>query len=358
MIRERVLPPVGITKLKPLYGWGDVKPIFPNRRPGLLSFFPIFERLASDDGPRISNGLDRVAGRSVCLLPGPGLQRKKTGAVPFPRNGFGSIAIVLTRPPNLALTAAGGRREVWGRMESVGLIGIHYQGKLYEFSTNNARISWEVSPWGHWYMQAETAEYGVELIATTDRPGTPLRAPTRAGLIFICRDTMHGYLNLRLKQRHRQGHTVVLQAKSSLCGLEVGGEPWDEPWTVASGPIDLIWLSNGGSLLEKIGLECLRPFISDNSGIYREQQWWLIRTQRLSWKTLQLWCDRCPRFSLVTSLLPSISSRYPVTLISLSIVLSASGSRASAQPVISCRCRNQPHQVSSPLLRCSLTHLG
>jgi tocopherol cyclase len=43
-------------------------------------------------------------------------------------------------------------------------------------------------------MQAENADYEVELTSTTDKPGTPLRAPTEQGLIFFCRDTMQGQL--------------------------------------------------------------------------------------------------------------------------------------------------------------------
>jgi len=69
----------------------------------------------------------------------------------------------------------------------------------------------------------------VELTGTTDLPGTLLRAPTEQGLIFCCRDTMQGNLTLELKEV--SNHQTILKATSYLCGLEVGGSPWDETYT-------------------------------------------------------------------------------------------------------------------------------
>jgi tocopherol cyclase len=79
-------------------------------------------------------------------------------------------------------------------------------------------------------MQARNAEYEVELTGTTDKPGTPLRAPTEQGLIFVCRDTMQGQLTLELRDRRRGKSKSILKAHSSVCGLEIGGGPWQEPW--------------------------------------------------------------------------------------------------------------------------------
>lgn len=80
-------------------------------------------------------------------------------------------------------------------------------------------------------MTASTSRYRVELTATTQQPGTALRAPTAQGLVFACRDTMHGYLTLKLWQRQAQGDSLLLTATSSLCGVEVGGAPWDTVWS-------------------------------------------------------------------------------------------------------------------------------
>ncbi len=115
-------------------------------------------------------------------------------------------------------------------MESAALIGIHYQGKFYEFVPWNSEVSWQIQPWGSWQMQARNSHYEVELTASTDQPGTPLRAPTERGLIFFCRDTMQGQLSLELRERHNGKSKTILKARSSVCGLETGGQPWEETW--------------------------------------------------------------------------------------------------------------------------------
>ncbi|MDX2097900.1 MAG: tocopherol cyclase family protein, partial [Leptolyngbyaceae cyanobacterium bins.59] len=130
--------------------------------------------------------------------------------------------------PDLALTAGGGRRGVLGWMESVAMVGVHYQQQFYEFVPWNAIVRWEIAPWGHWRMWAENATYRIELVGTTDRPGTPLRAPTRQGLVYACRDTMQGILTLTLWERFSGRR--ILTATSSQGGLEVGGGPWDGVW--------------------------------------------------------------------------------------------------------------------------------
>jgi tocopherol cyclase len=80
-------------------------------------------------------------------------------------------------------------------------------------------------------MQARNSEFEILLTGTTDLPGTPLRAPTEKGLRFCCRDTMQGQLSLELRRsRQHSGNQLILEATSSLCGLEIGGEPWDTPW--------------------------------------------------------------------------------------------------------------------------------
>ncbi|NES24136.1 MAG: hypothetical protein F6K41_35800, partial [Symploca sp. SIO3E6] len=137
---------------------------------------------------------------------------------------------------DLALTAGGGIRKVLWWEESAALVGIHYRGKFYEFVPWNSQVTWQIQPWGNWQMQARNAEYEVELTGTTNLPGTPLRAPTQQGLIFFCRDTMQGKLTLELRERSTNKSKTILKASSSVCGLEIGGGPWQEPWnSIAKG---------------------------------------------------------------------------------------------------------------------------
>jgi tocopherol cyclase len=80
-------------------------------------------------------------------------------------------------------------------------------------------------------MTARNARYEVKLMGTTSQAGTPLRAPTQDGLAFCCRDTMNGQITLELRELHIGGRsTSIVEAQSSLCGLEVGGGPWDDVW--------------------------------------------------------------------------------------------------------------------------------
>jgi tocopherol cyclase len=115
-------------------------------------------------------------------------------------------------------------------MESVAMIGLHYQGKFYEFVPWNSQVEWEIQPWGRWQMKASNSNYEIELTGTTDLSGTPLRAPTVEGLRYCCRDTMQGKVNLELRELNGRKSKVILKAKSFLCGLEVGGGSWDNFW--------------------------------------------------------------------------------------------------------------------------------
>jgi len=89
-------------------------------------------------------------------------------------------------------------------------------------------------------MQAHNSEYEIEVRASCDRPGTPLRAPTQNGLVFICKDTMHGRVTLTLRRYHAQGVTQILKAHSHLCGLEIGGGPWQTDWVSAPIPAQAV----------------------------------------------------------------------------------------------------------------------
>ncbi|NES07446.1 MAG: tocopherol cyclase, partial [Okeania sp. SIO2F4] len=45
-----------------------------------------------------------------------------------------------------------------------------------------------------------------------------------------CRDTMRGNLTLKLREVRDGYSKLILDARSDLCGLEVGGESWEQPW--------------------------------------------------------------------------------------------------------------------------------
>jgi len=216
-------------EIEPVYGWGSTGSLQQSTA-GWLSFLPIFEpgwQILMAHG--LATGWIEWQGMRYSFANAPAYSEKNWGRA-FPQKWFWLNCNSFDGEPDLALTAGGGRRGVLWWMESVAMVGVHYQGKFYEFVPWNSQVSWQIEPWGTWRMEARNAEYEIELIGSTDQPGTALRAPTAKGLLFVCRDTMLGQVTLKL--RHRQGlqSREILEASSSLCGLEVGGGPWDEAW--------------------------------------------------------------------------------------------------------------------------------
>ncbi len=218
----------------PVYGWGDTK------RPqkataGWLSYLPIF-----DPGWQVLMAHGRASGWIDWngdwyeLTDAPAYAEKNWGRS-FPQKWFWINCNSFREHADLSLTAVGGIREVLGWRESVGLMGLHYQGKFYQFDGWNAQLSWCVQPWGRWEMTAipsgtasqHTPSLTIKLLGTTTHTGNYVRVPTAEGLKFNCRDTMSGNLSLELRESSGK---LLINATSSLAGLEIGGTPWDEPW--------------------------------------------------------------------------------------------------------------------------------
>lgn len=216
-------------EIQPIYGWGNRDGIQQSTA-GWLSYFPIFEpgwQILMAHG--LATGWIEWLGKRYEFTNAPAYSEKNWGHA-FPTKWFWINSNSFEDEPDLALTAGGGIRSVLWWMESAALIGIHYRGKFYEFVPWNSAVSWQVQPWGRWQMQAENQYYQVELVGTTDDSGTGVRVPTQGGLNLICRDTTHGKLTLELRSRGSGKSQTILKASTSVCGLEVGGDGWIEPW--------------------------------------------------------------------------------------------------------------------------------
>lgn len=215
--------------IDPVYGWGD--PVGSQQSTaGLLSRFPIFEpgwQILMAHGR--ATGWIEWQGKRYEFISAPAYSEKNWGGA-FPQKWFWLNCNAFEDETDLALTAGGGRRGVLWWMESVAMVGIHYRGKFYSFMPWNAEVYWDISPWGRWQMQAHNHNFSIELLATTNRPGTRLRAPTAQGLLYACQDTMHGELVLQLQSRQGNRSQLLLEARSSFCGLETGGGPWQGHW--------------------------------------------------------------------------------------------------------------------------------
>ncbi|MGV2828908.1 tocopherol cyclase family protein [Myxosarcina sp. GI1(2024)] len=215
-------------QIEPIYGWGN--PQQPQQATaGWLSYLPVFEpgwQVLMAYG--LATGWIDWQGKVYHFTNAPVYTEKNWGSS-FPQKWFWINCNSFITRDDLAITAVGGIRDVLWWQEAVGLVGIHHRGQFYEFAPGNARVSWQVQPWGEWKMQAISSDYEVNLIGTTDLLGTYVRVPTARGLVFACRDTTRGQLTLELRSRHGK---TILKAKSNLAGLEIGGSPWDEPWIV------------------------------------------------------------------------------------------------------------------------------
>ncbi|WP_414542529.1 tocopherol cyclase family protein [Nostoc sp. CCY0012] len=216
-------------EIQPVYYWGNQNSIQQSTA-GWLSFLQIFEpgwQILMAHG--WASGWIDWNGKIYEFTNVPAYGEKNWGGA-FPQKWFWINCNSFDNEPDLALTAGGGKRGVLWWMESVAMIGLHYQGKFYEFVPWSAKVEWDIQPWGRWQMRARNLDYEIELTGTTPLPGTPLRAPTANGLVFCCRDTMQGKLDLELRKLNCTTSQTILKAHSDLCGLEVGGGSWDNSW--------------------------------------------------------------------------------------------------------------------------------
>ncbi|MDX2239797.1 MAG: tocopherol cyclase family protein [Leptolyngbyaceae cyanobacterium bins.302] len=212
--------------VEPVYHWGNSRAM-QQATAGWLSFLPIFE-----PGWQVlvahgwATGWIDWQGQRYEFEQAPLYAEKNWGGA-FPQKWFWIQCNAFTAMPDLTLTAVGGRRKVLGWTESVGMIGLHSQGQFYEFVPWNSTIGWHVTPWGYWHIWAENDRYVVDVIGTVAHAPAQVRVPTEQGLVFACRDTTHGDLHVKLKEKNT--HKLVLEADSQWAGLETGGE-WDGIW--------------------------------------------------------------------------------------------------------------------------------
>ena len=212
-------------KIKPVYGWGNANA--PQQATaGWLSYLPLYDpgwQITMAHG--LATGWIEWQNRKYQFTDAPAYSEKNWGTS-FPSKWFWINCNSFSNSTDLAITAGGGIRQVLWWQESVGLIGIHYRGKFYEFVPWNSQISWDIKPWGTWKMEAINDNYTVTLTGTTNLPGTYVRTPTAKGLVFNCRDTTEGKLTIELKQKAK----TIVKANSDLAGLEIGGAPWKNSW--------------------------------------------------------------------------------------------------------------------------------
>lgn len=220
-------------EIEPIYGWGRRGgPPLPTA--GWLSYLPIFEpgwQVLMAHG--LATGWVEWQGQRYEFRHAPTYMEKNWGGA-FPQRWFWIQANTFESHPDLTITAVGGQRQVLGRAETVGLVGIHFAGQRIALSSLDATVAWQVTTWGSWQMTATKHRYHVILQGSTERSPTQVRVPTREGLRFECWDTTHGNLTVQIWERspkNDQRRSLLLQATTSLAALEIGGQGWQQDWT-------------------------------------------------------------------------------------------------------------------------------
>mmetsp|Transcript_7165 Transcript_7165/g.15707 ORF Transcript_7165/g.15707 Transcript_7165/m.15707 type:complete len:688 (-) Transcript_7165:1681-3744(-) len=262
--------------IKPVAGWGNYPPLYSTggapleqrskgrkdyrqySTAGWLAYFPVFEpHWQITMAHARASGFVNWNGTLYEFDDAPFYGEKNWGGA-FPTKWFWTQCNSFENYPDLAFTSGGGIRELpfsflpGKRTETLGLIGIHYNGTFYEIVPWTGEMEWKVTPWGRWELSGRCTDkngknqFEAEIIAVTDEPGVLLRAPTKdKGMQYACRDSGFGSVTMSLWLlewdnelgdfvRARGQVPLVDQARSSQCTVEVGGIPWNETWNVSS----------------------------------------------------------------------------------------------------------------------------
>ncbi|WP_017323971.1 tocopherol cyclase family protein [Synechococcus sp. PCC 7336] len=215
-------------RVEPLYSYGGLQP---EATMGWLSYLSVFE-----PGWQILMAMGRATGwvewrgRRHEFERAPAYAEKNWGGA-FPLKWFWLHCNAFEDQPQIALTCAGGLRKLLWQTEAVGTASLSWGDRCYRFMPKDSQIRWSVAPWGRWEFEAVRDGDRLLLRGSVDRPATAVMVPTASGMRYACWDTTQGELELQLWRESEDCWELVLEARSRLAGLEVGGDRWDESWT-------------------------------------------------------------------------------------------------------------------------------
>lgn len=213
----------------PIYGWGPPQGV-QLATAGWLSYLPIFEpgwQVLMAHGT--ATGWAEWQETRYEFQQAPIYAEKNWGGA-FPERWFWIQANAFEDAPDLTVTAVGGLRQVLGRSETVGLVGLHFRDRFLSLSSLKNSMRWWVDTWGSWFVTTHNHRYRIVLRGIADAHPATVRVPTLEGLQFQCWDTTHGHLEVEVWERSRDAEALILKAKTALAGLEVGGTGWDTSW--------------------------------------------------------------------------------------------------------------------------------
>lgn len=219
-------------QIEPVYGWGPPDgPQLPTA--GWLSYLPVAEpgwQVLMAHG--LATGWAEWGDRRFEFQQAPTYAEKNWGGA-FPEQWFWMQANAFRQRPDLSVVAVGSLRQILGHTETVGLMGLHFQGRFIALSSLHHRIAWQVSPWGCWRLEAWNHRYRVLLQGRAESDPSLVRIPTLAGLQFGCCDTTHGELDVQVWERSLTPpytESLILHDSTSLAALEIGRQGWEQGW--------------------------------------------------------------------------------------------------------------------------------
>jgi tocopherol cyclase len=163
---------------------------------------------------------------------------EKNWGASFPKKWWWLQANQFICIADMTFTAVGARRMI-GQFyeETIGMIAVHLDGEMYEFSNwNCSDLSWVVQRWGRWQCQASSRTgYIISVDAESSDDGSLVLGPSLGGMIPNVRDAAYGTLTVSL--RSPDGRVLLHNAVCKTAQVEVGGGPWEEAWTANVKPL-------------------------------------------------------------------------------------------------------------------------
>ncbi len=136
--------------------------------------------------------------------------------------------------PNLTLTSGGGLRKLLSWADEAAMIGLHYQGRFYDFRPETGRVRWVTYTATQTTWQLWGAANGYEILITAEVATAELHTllgPSLTDTLHpISRHSLVGSINLRLYRGRGSQAKLCLQAHSDLAAVEVGGDEWQGSW--------------------------------------------------------------------------------------------------------------------------------
>ena len=270
-------------KMEPVHGWGnalvanpeaaaagdsaaqqDIRPPETNggeSTTGWLALSPLFDpQWQICTAHAAATGYIEIDGQRIEFSNAPAYVEKNWGAG-FPK-WFWMQCNAFPGHPDLTVTAVGAHRrsiqQPTGAYVDAGIIGVHYKDMFIECLPWNAKMEWEVQPWGSWRMSGSSGEFDVEITATTPKKeskGTWLYGPhEKSGFIPYCQDAFSGRMRMKIWRRKKgieavgnvlmaasavvtgedrdvkEGMELILDVTSYDAAVECGGGPWNGLW--------------------------------------------------------------------------------------------------------------------------------